>query len=1647
MRRRNPEVLELRLLLSATMFEHDDVGYFLSQSSAEIERFDIAAEQWLDPITLESAPGTPTAALVDDNGIFVAYGSQLIRYAPDGSDPLELVGIWGPIIALHTDGNLLFVNYSSGLYARFTSVNLSTNQLIDTFQNYVDSVVGSSIATDVNMIFGRSSGVSPADITFVQYDDDGNLLTGGDSPHHGDYPGASRTWVFPNGSKVVDNSGTIYATSGLTQIASFGSQIDALDFYGADVPIVLRGNTITAYSQSILPTGSATLDSAPATIYVNDENVIAFIADSTDPHGYRVIVTSLDDLEPPQPGTPVNPVGLAYTPDEIALAADGTVLLYSKSHQSVFRWDPATEDYIDTIPLIGTAQYMAYSSELDTIFLAYSNGLIRKIELGQAEPTEVPFALLPGAPTGLAAAGEYLFASDPSGAWGSHYTFDLAGQRISAVDWNYYSRDFVWSDANQRMYFLRDDTSPNDLLWEQINANGTAYPGLAPGEIGQKMDSPLHTSSGFTHPIRVSPDGSVVVLGSGYLHDGLTLARLPYSLAGAVRDAAWIGGKLFTIRDTAGSVQLQEWSSPSYESVQAKYLAGTSIGLLAVPGTKLLAITAGTGGVPKFTLLDEDLLEAGKPGSFQIFETGGDTVVSESGASDTIEVVLSTPPDADVVIDVLNADQGEVAVAPLSLTFTPLNWNVPQLVTLAGVDDSELDGARQTLLTFRVNTALSDPGYQSAAEKFVTVTTLDDETQFAVLGEFAGVAYFFLANQPRVERFDIAAGVWLAPLQLDAPAEPLTAAHVDADGLYVAHGVSVYRYNLDGSNRQHVVNTTSNVVALHTDGNVLFVNFSSGLYARLLSFDKTSLALIDEIENYIDSVYGSSISTSDNRIFGRTSGISPSDITFVSYSDDGHFMGGGDSPYHADYPGATRTWVFPNETKVVDSAGHIYATDNLLHLGNFPSAVDDVTFLGGDVPLVLRDGIVTAYTQAILPTGSLNVSNPAGKVTEILANSSTLFAFHADPTQPSGMSVTTHELADLNPPQPGEPVNPVGLSYTPDNIVPAADGSVLIYSKSHQSIFRWNPTTQGYVESIPLIGTADFMAYAREANVVYLAYNSGLIRKIDLNQPIRQEVPFAVLPAAPMGLQTAGDYLFAVDGSGAWVTHYTIDPAGAIVSAVDWNYYSREFVWSDANQRMYFFRDDTSPNDLLWEQINAAGDAYPGVAPGGIGLKDDSPLHSSSGFSHPIRVAPDGSLVVLGSGYMHDPISLERLPAKLPNTITDAAWIGGSLFTLYKYAGGIAHLQSWAGTTLVDNLELPGEAQSLVSLPGNRLLATTLDGTGVPRFHVVNEQLELIAPAAQIVGRRLFYDASRYDLAPGIDLQDDAAIAIDKVAYIPAAANSAASQEHISSYSRGINGLVIDVLGPHGPLSVADFTFKLGNSNDPSTWANAPAPTGFLVRPGVGPEGSDRIEFIWPDGAIKNTWLRVDVLPGGDLPAETFYFGNLVGETDGLGDSQWTVDLQDSAATLSAIGARLPITTAADHNKDGLVNIADILLVRNSSAAPLIRLNLGAAALDETGPSDPLDLIGPRFGSGVWLLGYGADSRMPRAGLTSVPELLSLPAGNSAESLAPAARIDLNSLIPEEIDVLLELDFVNELAESMAFDGSDEDQIDWELLA
>ncbi|MEZ6061917.1 MAG: integrin alpha [Planctomycetaceae bacterium] len=281
-------------------------------------------------------------------------------------------------------------------------------------------------------------------------------------------------------------------------------------------------------------------------------------------------------------------------------------------------------------------------------------------------------------------------------------------------------------------------------------------------------------------------------------------------------------------------------------------------------------------------------------------------------------------------------------------------------------------------------------------------------------------------------------------------------------------------------------------------------------------------------------------------------------------------------------------------------------------------------------------------------------------------------------------------------------------------------------------------------------------------------------------------------------------------------------------------------------------------------------------------------------------------------------------------------------------------------------------------------------------------KVQAVAVPATIAGRHIFYNNSAYDFdsdpltAPfgtgsaAADANDDFAIATDKSAL---QAGSKATFANYTSFSNGINGIMVDIADLAGTPTVSDFQFRIGNDNNPTGWSAAPAPTSITVRSGAGAGGSDRVTLIWPNNVIQKTWLQITVLatPNTGLASDdVFYFGNAIGETGDAPTANAFVNAVDRTRILNnpkTFLNRATVTDLHDINRDSLVNAIDRTIALNNGTTFLTDLNLidltgggggGAAAVGQ-----------PEAGTGIpgssGIADSGQVSLVPMQSATVVP--------------------------------------------------------------
>jgi hypothetical protein len=100
-------------------------------------------------------------------------------------------------------------------------------------------------------------------------------------------------------------------------------------------------------------------------------------------------------------------------------------------------------------------------------------------------------------------------------------------------------------------------------------------------------------------------------------------------------------------------------------------------------------------------------------------------ITRESGATAGFNVVLQSQPAADVVIGLVSSNTGEGILLTSTLTFTSANWNMPQQVMVAGIDDAVIDN--DVAYTVSAIASSADANYDGVSIADVSLVNVDND--------------------------------------------------------------------------------------------------------------------------------------------------------------------------------------------------------------------------------------------------------------------------------------------------------------------------------------------------------------------------------------------------------------------------------------------------------------------------------------------------------------------------------------------------------------------------------------------------------------------------------------------------------------------------------------------------------------------------------------------------------------------------------------------------------------------------------------------------------------------------------------------------------------------------------------------------------
>ena len=131
--------------------------------------------------------------------------------------------------------------------------------------------------------------------------------------------------------------------------------------------------------------------------------------------------------------------------------------------------------------------------------------------------------------------------------------------------------------------------------------------------------------------------------------------------------------------------------------------------------------------------------------------TDASGVTTEAGGTTTASVSLTSEPQGTVTVVIASSDTTEGTPSPSSIVFDASNWNVPQLVTITGVDDADADGAQNYVINVSVS-ASSDPVYSPAIPVgVIPLVNTDDDFSLNIPSTSSVLIY---ATTARGIRFD-----------------------------------------------------------------------------------------------------------------------------------------------------------------------------------------------------------------------------------------------------------------------------------------------------------------------------------------------------------------------------------------------------------------------------------------------------------------------------------------------------------------------------------------------------------------------------------------------------------------------------------------------------------------------------------------------------------------------------------------------------------------------------------------------------------------------------------------------------------------------------------------------------------------------------
>jgi len=1050
-----------------------------------------------------------------------------------------------------------------------------------------------------------------------------------------------------------------------------------------------------------------------------------------------------------------------YTPDDVEFDGTDVVYLLSSANRLVFRWSLVDGRYLDPHELsqsLDAPTQMAYSGAHQRLYLGYSTGAIRYLNPSSVTLAETGFTTMSAGVSSLSSAGNFLVAQVGTYSYGGGNILNSSGVTVGYGGYVYgYSRETAWDPVNSRLYYTLDGLSPNDLVYDVINQTT--------GQVTTRYESPYHGDYSISGPIRVSANGQRILLGTGdfYAHDGLSHTGW---LGVPIADARWLAdGSLVTLRTANNQTVLRRLGGNTLNTLEQLPYTGEGLRVLGTD-QRMAVLVVNNGTVQIHTYVPSD-------------DSDGDGVANTQDAF-PLDVAASADSDHDGFPDGWNDGRSQAdSTSGLSLDA----FAQDSACWLASHGSGAACNYTATLPNY-------DPDQVISHGDIVYLLSRDNRRVYR--WSISAEQYlnpYVVGNNPGFST--------LAPVKI-----AYSSAH---ERLYLAYGTGAISYiDVTASNPVEVPLTSvgAAINQLSSAGNFVVAQYGTYYYAGTSHVIDSSGVIRDEGGTYtstsdttwdpvtsrlyyvVDSynVYYDVINQATGEV--TSSGYTASANAYlrppvrVSVNGQRILLGSGD---HFGQSGLTWTgslgspiadarWFADGSLVTLSTASNQSVLRRLngatlLTQEQLPYAGEGLRVVGSDtrMALVLFDG-TTVQFQIYVPDNDTDDDGVPN----------TLDAFPTDPAASvdsdldgypdawnNGMDQddsTTGLQLDAFPQDSacwasahgsGGTCNYAATvpNYTPDKVEQHGD-IIYLLSNTNRRVYRWsisgrhylNPYVVGLNQGVsPILPTS--MAFSSSHQRLYLGYGNGSIQYIDLNASAAL-VPFAYVPMGVRSLSSAGNFLLA-QANVQYDGGYIINSAGSVTPRTGFNYgYSRETAWDPNFNRIYYYRDNTSPNDLLYDEIDQVTGAVTG--PG------ESPYHGEYPFGGVVRVTSNGNYILTGSGDIFSRAANLAWSGSVGAPISDARWFANGSMVALTTSGNQTQLRrlSSSNLTVLEQRSFAGEALRVVG-SDTEMVVLAIDN-GAVRFHYYSPDDDSDDDTVQNT-----QDAFPQDVAASIDTDRD----------------------------------------------------------------------------------------------------------------------------------------------------------------------------------------------------------------------------------------------------------------------------------------------------